>query len=200
VRSNDLTRKKEAIMTATNPDPVPEIEPGQAPVETPPPMTEPMPDTNQPSEIPPSPDAPEIRITHIHASGAQAAMSTTGEDIADDRPDQKGDEAESGEVDNGEADNSEQDDEPSQAQTVSEDALDRTTGFPGGEDSDKSDSANIAAITPDDTPDLIDTMEKMQSSGHIDYGAFAGERNDDDEASTYGDYGDEDRDIKLSDE
>lgn len=170
-------------MTATNPDQMPEIEPGHHPAETPPPMTEPMPDTNQPNEIPPSPNTPEITLTHSHAVGDEAAMSATGLDVADDRPD-----------------NQEQYDEQSQAHNVSEAALHRTTAFPGSEDSNKPDTENIAAITPDDTPDLIDTMEQMQSSGHIDYGAFAGERNDDDEASTYGDREQEDRDIKLSDE
>ena len=38
----------------------------------------------------------------------------------------------------------------------------------------------------EDVPDLIDTMEQMHFSGTIDYGAFKGERNDDDGASTYG--------------
>ncbi len=103
------------------------------------------------------------------------------------------------EIEPPEAYNSEQDDEPSQSQTVSEDAMDRTAMF-GSEDSDKPANTDAGAITPEDTPDLVDTMEQMTSSGRIDYGAFRGERNDDDEASTYGALQDEDRDIKLSDE
>jgi hypothetical protein len=104
------------------------------------------------------------------------------------------------EIDFPPADNSEQDDEPSQAHTVSEDALDRTTAMFGSEDSDKPSDTDAGAVNPDDTPDLIDTMEQMTSSGRIDYGAFRGERSDDDETSTYGALPDEDRDIKLSDE
>ncbi len=99
-----------------------------------------------------------------------------------------------------EAYNSEQDDEPAQAQSVSGDAQHRPTAVPGSEDSEKHGAPNSGAINPEDVPDLIDHMEHMESSGHIDYGAFRGERSDDDEASTYGARENEDRDIKLSDE
>jgi hypothetical protein len=150
-------------MTATNPEPgTPDIAPGQTPAETPPPITDPVPQPGGPTELPPPPSAPEIEPPEAY--------------------------------------NSEQEDESTQAHMVSEDALDRTTAMFGSEDSYKTADTDAGAVNPEDTPDLIDTMEQMTSSGRIDYGAFRGERNDDDEGFTYGSLQDEDRDIKLSDQ
>ena len=53
------------------------------------------------------------------------------------------------------------------------------------EDSEKGGSSGIS-VAPQDEPDLVDRMDQMVSSGHIDLGAFAGERNDDDEESPLG--------------
>lgn len=121
-------------MIEINPNTIPETEPGNHPLETPPPHTEPMPDSNEPVEV------PEIHVTHSRAAGEDAAMTATGVDIADDRPEH---------MDN------------------------------------EQDGDNDAEMA-EDVPDLIDTMEQMHFSGTIDYGAFKGERNDDDGASTYG--------------
>ena len=85
-----------------------------------------------------------------------------------------------------EAHNSEQDDEGTQAQTVAEEAL-------RGRGESLSDSEKVRGGDPGDgTPDLIDHMNQMASSGHIDMGAFRGERSDDDEEGLYGQDGIED--------
>ena len=84
-----------------------------------------------------------------------------------------------------EAHNAEQDDEGAQAQTVADEAL-----RGGGET--LSDSEKVPGGDPDGTPDLIDQMNQMASSGHIDMGAFRGERSDDDQEGLYGDDGIED--------
>ena len=85
-----------------------------------------------------------------------------------------------------EAHNSEQDDEGAQAQTVAEEAL-----RSGGETF--SDSEKVRGGDPGDgTPDLVDHMNQMASSGHIDMSAFRGERSDDDEEGLYGQDGIED--------
>lgn len=83
-----------------------------------------------------------------------------------------------------EAENQEQDDAAAQAQSVANDALDRS-GDPY-EESIKGGSADRAALSPDDSPDLIDRMEQMVSSGHIDMGAYRGEPAHDDEADSFG--------------
>lgn len=70
----------------------------------------------------------------------------------------------------------EQDDADTQAQTVAADALARATDV--HEDSEKN--------GPRDAPDLIDRMEQMVSSGHIDMGAYRGEPAHDDEADSFG--------------
>jgi hypothetical protein len=75
----------------------------------------------------------------------------------------------------------EQEDEEIQAQTVADDALDgldRRT--PGESEKDKSGLEDI------DAPDLIDRMNQMESSGHIDMGAFDGEENYEDLENRYG--------------
>ena len=43
-----------------------------------------------------------------------------------------------------------------------------------------------AQIIPDDAQDTVDHMKQMAESGRIEGGAFAGERNDDDEESDLG--------------
>lgn len=84
-----------------------------------------------------------------------------------------------------EADNREQDDSATQAQTVADEARNRTSGDLS-EDSEHGGSSDRTALTPDDTPDLIDRMEQMVSSGHIDMDAYRGEPAHDDEADSFG--------------
>ena len=85
-----------------------------------------------------------------------------------------------------EAHNSEQDDEGAQAQTVAEQAL-------RGSGETFSDSEKVRGGDPGDgTPDLVDHMNQMASSGRIDMSAFRGERSDDDEEGLYGQDGIED--------
>ena len=85
-----------------------------------------------------------------------------------------------------EAHNSEQDDEGAQAQTVAEQAL-------RGSGETFSDSEKVRGGDPGDgTPDLVDHMNQMASSGRIDMSAFRGERSDDDEEGLYGEDGIED--------
>ncbi len=81
-------------------------------------------------------------------------------------------------------DNSEQRDD-GQAQDVAAEALQRGTD-PGG-DSEHGGGEDRGAVIPDDTPDLVDTMNAMVRSGHIDNGAFAGEPMMDDEEDILGD-------------
>lgn len=90
-----------------------------------------------------------------------------------------------------ENDNQEQSDEASQAQTVADEARGRHADDPS-EDSEHGGASNPAQITPDDAPDLVDTMNQMVSSGQISMGAFAGEPNHDDEDEAYGSMDDED--------
>lgn len=76
--------------------------------------------------------------------------------------------------------NAEQDDEDAQAQTVSDEVL-------RGSDLGLSDTAKVpTGDDSDDVQDLVDHMRQMETSGQIDMGAFAGERNDDDEEDRYG--------------
>jgi len=88
-----------------------------------------------------------------------------------------------------EAHNQSQDDAGEQAQTLADEALGRSSDFDFG-DSEKPDYDGIS--DGDSTPDLVDTMNQMVSSGHIDMGAFRGERNDDDEEDGLGEQGLED--------
>jgi hypothetical protein len=80
-------------------------------------------------------------------------------------------------------DNAEQNDD-GQAQDVAEDALNLADD--PSEDSEHGGKPNIGAVMPDDTPDLVDTMEQMVSSGFIDNGAFEGEPMHDDEEDRLG--------------
>ena len=90
-----------------------------------------------------------------------------------------------------EAHNQSQDDEGEQAQTLADEALGRGSDFGEGE-SEKPESAGISDTDGDSTPDLVDTMSQMVSSGRIDMGAFRGERNDDDDEDGLGEQGLED--------
>ena len=81
-----------------------------------------------------------------------------------------------------EAHNSEQEDEDSQAQTLAEDALRR----PGDFILSDSEKVGGGGELGSGTPDLVDHMNQMTSSGRIDMGAYRGERNDDDEDGFYG--------------
>ena len=89
-----------------------------------------------------------------------------------------------------ENDNQEQDDEGSQAQTVADQARYRISDDPS-EDSEHGGKSDPTEVMPDDTPDLIDTMNQMVSSGRLDFGAFAGEPMHDDEEDIRGDTDDE---------
>ncbi|GGB71472.1 hypothetical protein [Blastomonas aquatica] len=76
---------------------------------------------------------------------------------------------------------SQQDD--SSANNVAEDAMHKDRD--PSEDSEKGGSEGLSVV-PQDEPDLVDRMDQMVSSGHIDRGAFDNERNDDDEESPLG--------------
>jgi hypothetical protein len=81
-------------------------------------------------------------------------------------------------------DNQEQRDDDAQAQTVADEAL-QDTDEDALEPSEK--VRGGLDVAPDDTPDLIDRMEGMVSSGHIDMDAFVGEPAHDDEDNMDGD-------------
>ena len=87
-----------------------------------------------------------------------------------------------------EAHNRSQDDAGEQAQTLADEALGRGSDFGAG-DSEKPEYSGFSDTDDDSTPDLVDTMNQMVSSGHIDMGAFRGERNDDDEEDGLGEQG-----------
>jgi len=78
--------------------------------------------------------------------------------------------------------NREQEDE-GQAQDVAEDA--RNPGHGLGES--RPSPGDPYAITPDDRPDLVDTMNMMVRTGRIDNDAYAGEPVHDDEEGIIGD-------------
>ena len=79
--------------------------------------------------------------------------------------------------------NSEQRDED-QAQDVADDA--RNAGTDLSEDSERGGESDPASLIPDDEQDLVERMEGMVRSGHIDYDAFAGEPQMDDEEDGLG--------------
>lgn len=81
--------------------------------------------------------------------------------------------------------NREQEDADTQAQTVADDALGRHVGD-FSEYSERGGTADPAAIIPDDTPDLVEVMNAMVTSGHIDNGAYEGEPMHDDEEDIHG--------------
>jgi len=90
-----------------------------------------------------------------------------------------------------EARNRSQDDEGEQAQTLGDEALGRGPDFDAGE-SEKPEYDSISDSDGDSTPDLVDTMNQMITSGRIDMSAFRGERNDDDDEDGLGEQGLED--------
>jgi len=96
--------------------------------------------------------------------------------------------------DNGapETSNSEQDETGEQAQDVADDALEGRTDL--SEDSERGGHDDPSDLIPNDTPDLVETMEAMNRSGHIDMGAFAGEPMMDDEEDIRGQTDDDDDD------
>lgn len=87
-----------------------------------------------------------------------------------------------------EIDNDEQEDESSQTQTVTEEALDRSTSVLGLNDTEKVSTGDDT----DDVQDLVDHMRQMESSGRVDMSAYRGERNDDEEEGRYGEAAEED--------
>ncbi len=87
-----------------------------------------------------------------------------------------------------EAHNQSQDDAGEQSQTLADEARARGSYFGEGE-SEKPEYDSVSDTDDDSTPDLVDTMNQMVSSGHIDMGAFRGERNDDDEEDGLGEQG-----------
>jgi hypothetical protein len=80
--------------------------------------------------------------------------------------------------------NAEQDDEPEQAQTVADEALDAEASDPSPLDSTKPDEESEGL--DDSSQDLIDRMRDMEQSGRIDMGAYRGEPNMDDDEDKYG--------------
>ena len=78
--------------------------------------------------------------------------------------------------------NDEQEDEAAQAHEVAAEARDAATGGLGLEDSEKVPSCDEG----DDVPDLVDHMIQMDRSGRLDFDAYRGERNDDDEEGKFG--------------
>ncbi len=87
--------------------------------------------------------------------------------------------------------NSEQEDGDTQAQTVADEAIARATSVLG----EQGESERVRGGIDDeggDAQDLVDHMNQMVTSGHIDMSAFRGERSDDDEEGMYGEGGIED--------
>ena len=77
--------------------------------------------------------------------------------------------------------------DPAQAQKVAEQAQTQTKAkLEDVSNSTRDDNSDPAQIIPDDTQDTVDHMKQMAESGRIEGGAFAGERNDDDEESDLG--------------
>jgi hypothetical protein len=85
--------------------------------------------------------------------------------------------------------NVEQEDEASQAQTLADEALGRSSVA----DFALGDTEKVNAGDDDGgLPDLVDHITQMTTSGRIDMSAFRGERNDDDEDGMLGEQGIED--------
>ncbi|WP_235399187.1 hypothetical protein [Sphingomonas sp. SRS2] len=82
--------------------------------------------------------------------------------------------------------------DPDQADAVADDAL--HLGEDLAEDSEHGGTANPAGLIPEDVPDLVDKMNEMVRSGHIDNGAFAGEPMHDDEEEYLGQTDDDSED------
>jgi len=87
--------------------------------------------------------------------------------------------------------NAEQRDE-GQAQDVASDAL-SPDELPAV-DTERGIGSNPAGLVPEDTPDLVEKMNEMLTSGRLDFDAFAGEPVHDDEEGSFGDIDLEDED------
>ena len=86
-----------------------------------------------------------------------------------------------------------------QAQKVAEQAQTQTRAkLEDVSNSRRDDNSDPAQIIPDDTQDTVDHMKQMAESGRIEGGAFAGERNDDDEESDLGILDEAEDDAPLS--
>jgi hypothetical protein len=84
--------------------------------------------------------------------------------------------------------NREQEDEAAQTQTLAGEAIDGSAARFGLSDTEKVGGG----IDDIDTPDLVDHMHQMVTSGRIDMSAYRGERNDDEEDESLGPQGIED--------
>ncbi|MET0238791.1 MAG: hypothetical protein ABW184_02740 [Sphingobium sp.] len=80
-------------------------------------------------------------------------------------------------------DNSEQDD-GDQAQDVADDA--RVVNTDLSEESERGGHPDRTEVAPADEPDLVERMNAMRRSGIIDYDAYAGEPQMDDEEDGFG--------------
>ena len=81
-----------------------------------------------------------------------------------------------------ENENREQVDRDAQAQTVAEDAMERTVSVLGTDETEKKSSS----LNPANTQDVVDHMKQMDNGGKIDMSAYAGEPNHDDNVDKYG--------------
>lgn len=78
--------------------------------------------------------------------------------------------------------NNEQQDAETQAQSVTDEAIARSTSPLGLGDSKKPSNP----LDPSDVPDLVDHMKQMDTSGRIDMSAYSGEETMDDLENRYG--------------
>lgn len=91
--------------------------------------------------------------------------------------------------------------EPDQTQEVAADSLNAVTDL--SEDSERGGRSNRGQVAPQDTPDLVETMNGMVRSGQVDRNAFAGEPEMDDEEDELGRFEDKYREedgLSLEDE
>ena len=93
--------------------------------------------------------------------------------------------------------NSEQDDSGAQAQQVADDARMRQTDI--SEESERGGRTDPAQMVPNDMEDLVEKMNAMNRSGHVDMDAYTGEPQMDDEEDILGDTEDEDDGDDLND-
>ncbi|MCT2401349.1 hypothetical protein [Novosphingobium mangrovi (ex Huang et al. 2023)] len=91
--------------------------------------------------------------------------------------------------------NAEQQDSETQAQSVAEEALSRSTSVLSLEESEKLSNS----LNPADTQDLVDHFNQMDTSGTIDMSAYRGEETMDDLENKYGRAGVADPDFKDDD-
>jgi hypothetical protein len=91
--------------------------------------------------------------------------------------------------------NAEQQDAETQAQSVAEEALAKSTSVLGLEESEKLSNS----LNPADSQDLVDHFKQMDTSGTIDMSAYRGEETMDDLENKYGRAGVADPDFKDDD-